>query len=269
MAIMQPDSLNFSENKPYRHVALALGYYDYWINVGIARFAREHHWRIDKVSAVPQGLSPQQYDGVICLLTPETPSFMLDFVRMAEVPVVDLVDEHRELAVHRVIYDNFAIGELAAKHFLERGFERFIYYQMSHAQVELERKRGFETRINRHGFELVSFDLAASMIDCTNRENRIDWLKNQLSKLKFPVAAMSQCDANTQELLTLAPPVIFFCLTFFPDFRNFLEVLIGTSNTKIPLFNLLFLLLVMLITGLFLWLKMICFYLFRKMTKNK
>lgn len=201
MAIMQPDSLNFSENKPYRHVALALGYYDYWINVGIARFAREHHWRIDKVSAVPQGLSPQQYDGVICLLTPETPSFMLDFVRSAEVPVVDLVDEHRELSVHRVIYDNFAIGELAAKHFLERGFERFIYYQMSHAQVELERKRGLETRINRHGFELVTFDLAASMIDCTNRENRIDWLKNQLSKLKFPVAAMSQCDANTQELL--------------------------------------------------------------------
>lgn len=69
--------------------------------------------------------------------------------------------------------------------------------------------------------------------------------------------------------LTLAPPVIFFCLTFFPDFRNFLEVLIGTSNTKIPLFNLLFLLLVMLITGLFLWLKMIGFYLFRKITKKQ
>ncbi len=198
---MQPEILIFSEHKAYKHVALALGYYDYWINVGIARFAREHHWRIDKISAVPQGLSPQKYDGIICLLTPQTPLFMLEFVRAAEIPVVDLVDEHRELAVHRVIYDNFAIGELAAKHFWERGFERFIYYQMSDAEVELERKRGFENRINRHGFELVTFDLAASGIDYTNREDRIGWLKQQLSKLKFPVAAMTQCDANSQELL--------------------------------------------------------------------
>ncbi len=69
--------------------------------------------------------------------------------------------------------------------------------------------------------------------------------------------------------LTIAPPVIIFCIYFFPDFKDFLEFFIGTGG-KIPLLVVIFVLLVMQITGLFLWLKMIGYYLFRKLnSKNK
>jgi LacI family transcriptional regulator len=189
-----------SETKRKR-IALALGYYDYWINVGIADFARKHHWILDNLSLHGQYPSSQLYDGIICLLNCSATPALIDFVSNSSVPAVDLVNEFQTIQLARVVYDNFAIGVLAANHFIERGFENFIYYQVNDAIVELDRKSGFQQRIEEKGLNFILFDLFRSGIDYSKRENRIEWLKTKLQQQVFPVAAMAQCDANTQEIL--------------------------------------------------------------------
>lgn len=186
-----------------RRVALALGYYDYWMNVGIARFARGHNWVLDNLATLSSNYpDPRYYDGIICLLRFGGPSAdLLRFVTTAQRPVVDLVDEHREIALPRVLYDNVAIGRQAAEHLLERGFQRLIYYQMSNARVELDRRAGFEAAVAAAGRQFILLELVHAGIDISRREPRVEWLAAQLQAIPLPAAAMAQCDANMQEFL--------------------------------------------------------------------
>jgi DNA-binding LacI/PurR family transcriptional regulator len=102
-------------------VLLALGWYDYEVNRGVAAYAREANWVLNDMAGHTRGIPLHwRCDGILASL-PRAPE--PDQARLLKrgVPVVDLRIEHPQ-PLPRVVLDNEAIGRLGAEHFLSRGF---------------------------------------------------------------------------------------------------------------------------------------------------
>ena len=114
-------------------VLLALGWYVHEINMGVARYAKEHDWILDDTSCHSGGFPSWKIDGVITLFADPAQKKLIDFVKRAKVPVVALSDQVPEVSVKRVLPDNEAIGRLAADEFLSRGFEHFAFLDLDNS----------------------------------------------------------------------------------------------------------------------------------------
>jgi LacI family transcriptional regulator len=118
----------------------------------VADYARRHGWALQVIGShdfhVPQAWGG---DGIICLLEDSQELYRL--VKHAKVPVVDLADRHAQLPVARVLVDGRRIGELAARHLLERGFRHFVYFRFRNLWQEVGREAGFAETIQRAGSE--------------------------------------------------------------------------------------------------------------------
>lgn len=121
--IMKPSSA-------LRHILLLLDWYDYRIHHGVAEVAKEAGWHLmcpKSTAEARQLLSGWRGDGCISLIDR---SEDVEDLGLQNIPVVDLglgLLRH-DLAVVRVVTDNWEIGRLAARHFLDRGFrELFVW----------------------------------------------------------------------------------------------------------------------------------------------
>ena len=96
---------------------------------GITAYAQEHGW----ILAIRDRLDDQtplwRVDGVLATLrqNPATDKLYEGF-RQAKVPVVDLATDRLFLRVPRVANDHRAVGQMAARHFAERGFKRTVWF---------------------------------------------------------------------------------------------------------------------------------------------
>lgn len=106
-------------------ILLALSWYYPEIHRGVARYARDHQWHL---TADFGDLVPKHWngDGVITLLGAQEDIWRR--LRRLEVPIVDLAESRPNIALPRVTMDNAAIGLMAAEHFLQRGYRRFVYF---------------------------------------------------------------------------------------------------------------------------------------------
>ena len=133
---------------------------------GIARYAREsgpwalrHEPRFEQFHEgwVPSWLNTWQGSGVIGRLGTDA---MVEAVRHARVPAVDLLGQHSDGIFPQILPDDIAIGRLAAEHLIERGFRNFGFIGWRHANWSDLRCSGFTEVLSSRGFECADFELS-------------------------------------------------------------------------------------------------------------
>jgi LacI family transcriptional regulator len=117
-------------------------------------------------------------------------------------PVVDTACAIRGLKVPAVDVDHVAVGELAAEHFLERGYQHFGFFGGGSVYYAQVREASFRQRVGQAGFDVSACHLeylprlpAQASWKNVSRQVR-QWLKG-LSK---PVAVLADHDAAAHEL---------------------------------------------------------------------
>ena len=181
------------------NVLLSLGWYYPEIHRGVARFARDQDWHVtadfdDPIPAHWQG------DGVIALLGARHNHWPQ--LRRLRVPVVDLAESRPNIRLPRVTMDNFAIGRMAAEHFLESGYRHFAACRRWELGVSRRRCDAFQLTVNSdgHDCELMSWQRErGDQVD--TRQKRHRWLMKRLSKLKKPVALFAVRDVDAVEVI--------------------------------------------------------------------
>ncbi|MDO5319893.1 MAG: helix-turn-helix domain-containing protein [bacterium] len=116
----------------------------------IAAYAREHHWALILEDRLPPDLDLGRLDGAITSL--RTRKDQIARVRQLLAtgkPVVDLTVACREFDLPRVVSDHRALGEVAARHFLEHGFAHFAWYSSGWSAVHELRYAGFSETLGR------------------------------------------------------------------------------------------------------------------------
>ena len=135
-----------------RNVMLLLGFHTPALVAGIARYAKEAQWELDqaytRVGRVSDDPDP---DGILALIT--DPRDYLALEPFLGLPIVDvsaawihhLPPKMRQagLKVPRVLPDDRAIAQLAAQHFLERGFKNLAQFNFGNFYFESERLAEF------------------------------------------------------------------------------------------------------------------------------
>ena len=113
--------------KRQKRVLLALGWYDYRLHEGIAKYAVERGWHLcpdtTKEKVIPWGW---EGDGILAWLG--AGDDLAEFVAHARKPTVDFSFRRPQLPFARVLVDHVGAARLAAEHFLSRGFTRFVFY---------------------------------------------------------------------------------------------------------------------------------------------
>jgi LacI family transcriptional regulator len=184
-----------------KDVLLALGRYNPKMHRGVARFAGRHNWHINAEMAyfgqLPHGWKG---DGIITLL--DVQQEVIDFVRAARVPVVDLSVLRQDVPLPRVAGDHRLIGCLAAEHFLERGFRHFAWFSTMDDVVSRLRQAGFCQTLTQAGFACESW-----IFPRRSRARRNEWagkcafLERRLEGMPKPAAVFAFHDADAGNVL--------------------------------------------------------------------
>ncbi len=181
-------------------VLMALGYYDHQLHRGIVRYAREAGWSLD-TSMAHYGVLPEHWqgDGVLTLLLPNRDD-VLQFMRRQQVPIVGLSLDVEEIRAARVCLDNERIGQLAAEHLLERGFENLGFYKFSNICDVRDREVGFRRAVEKAGGRYLPLDWNAVSHN-KGQQGWFEWLTKELRDLPPPVGIMAQSDNRAVHLI--------------------------------------------------------------------
>jgi len=129
-------------------VILAFDWFDQRIYEGIFRFAKEKGWHLSPylISGrfIPRGWPG---DGAITCYG----KTLKDFILSLDMPKVDVTIDPIPRDIPRVVVDNEAISQLAAKHFLDRGFKHFAYYSWPGIGVNAVRHKAFFAALRASG----------------------------------------------------------------------------------------------------------------------
>jgi len=172
---------------------------------GVLQYAREHRRNWTYIIA-PEWLSLSVLhlvgwpgDGVIAALnTPKEAACAAKF----HLPLVNMSSALAESPVPRSIVDNRAIGELAAEHLLERGFQSYAFYGIRDIEYSAHRLAGFEQRLAAGGYQAGVFTPRA-----TFRLRGQFWLQQRgaltewLSRLPLPCGLLAVSDVRARQVI--------------------------------------------------------------------
>jgi LacI family transcriptional regulator len=199
-----------------RSVLLLLGFYNVPLHTGIVRYAKEADWILDD-TYVRVGLPPVWWrgDGILSLIT--NPKDVLALHQFPKLPLVDLSKgwisdsmpaKYRAEGKNRprVYYDNERIGQLAAEHFLERGFKHIAYMNCGNYWLDVERIPSFRQAIEAGGsqyYELPYYKCfpRASPRPLRDHELAHQWLMKTIRRLPKPVGIAVTADDVAARLL--------------------------------------------------------------------
>lgn len=121
---------------------------------GIIEYTRGHpHFEILMHEASPytqwEHLPKARCDGVIALTYAQKQA---DALNQLKVPVVNVSSQMFSPPLQTVCTDNARIGQLAAMHLMEKGFERFAFVGLHPPSHDLARLAGFQKALARRGF---------------------------------------------------------------------------------------------------------------------
>ncbi|MBC7368242.1 MAG: DNA-binding transcriptional regulator [Undibacterium sp.] len=180
-----------------------MGFYVHEISVGVAKYARMAGWILNDITSrnrlVPCGWKG---NGIVTLLPGRARDDLLQFVKGAGVPVVDLSEQMPELPFARVTTDDDAIGRMAAGHFITRGFDHLAFFaQDINAPVVRQRMGGFRAAALAAGrkFHLIDYTPLSNRPKATTK--MLPWLAAALSRLPKPLAVMAQYDAEANDIV--------------------------------------------------------------------
>jgi LacI family transcriptional regulator len=184
-------------------VLLVLGWYDYRLHAGIERFAQEHGWHLSEDLA-REKVIPWGWDGDGILAWLGAGDDLADFVLHAEKPTVDLSCRRPQLKFARVLEDAAGTAQLAADHFLSRGFRHFFFYSDAAKWIYDERGAAFGEILVRAGHAPQWLRWHESGAFCTDRKAwkaKRAWLAAEIKRAPKPVAVFAASDGLALELL--------------------------------------------------------------------
>ena len=170
---------------------------------GIISYAAEHQRQWSYMLA-PESNSISQLvgwhgDGVIAALNSSAEARC---AKRFHLPVVNISSALPKSPVPRAMVDNVTIGELAAEHFLERGYENLAFFGLEDTEYSKQRFGAFANRLAEHGLEPVSYLAAPTFVI-----RGTGWLREHkaltawLRKLPKPVGVFATSDARARQLM--------------------------------------------------------------------
>ncbi len=182
--------------KAKRKVLLALSIAKHYFIRGIVRYAREHDWHLVTdmlyTGRVPLGWCG---DGILTILGYRKE--LVDFVCSAGVPAVAITQINDQVPLPRVEGDNLRIGELAAEHFLERGYRHFAWAPFLNDVMDAERYQGLARTLAKQGYDCHVLPQAHAHTGRVWQENWADRRQRliaQIKKLPRPTAIFGYND---------------------------------------------------------------------------
>jgi LacI family transcriptional regulator len=171
---------------------------------GIAKFARQQDswtFSVDPLGASAPVKSTRYWecDGIIAYTSSQE---MCRALRDSRLPVVLCAASLGEPGLPRVGPDDLAVGQLAAEHFLQRGFRNFGYMGATSGYSAQTRGHGFERRLAQAGFPCATY-----MIPRVNAMNVEDWdglvreLQQWVAALPKPVGVFTTNDITNRRLV--------------------------------------------------------------------
>ena len=121
--------------------------------------------------------------------------------RRLRIPLVCINGNLKRCGVPRVMTDQYATGQMAAEHLLQRGLPRLAYYGMSELAYSCERQRGFVDRATKARVSCSIFNMPA------NTDPRPPWQKRRkplvqwLETLDLPLGILAVHDYRARVLI--------------------------------------------------------------------
>jgi len=186
-----------------KRVLLALGWYDYRLHRGIAKYAEEHGWHLcpdtTKEKIIPWGW---EGDGILAWLG--AGDDLAEFVVQARKPTVDFSFRRTQLPFPRVLTDHAVAARLAAEHFLTRGLTHFVFYSDKDNWAFEENGRAFVRIVAHAGRTCKWLRWHTSPKYTTGRlqwRTKRQWLASELKKAPKPLAVFATTDDHAVEVL--------------------------------------------------------------------
>jgi LacI family transcriptional regulator len=189
--------------KTRRRVLLAITDTHHGYLKGVMRYAREHRWHVvpDMIytAKIPFGW---RGDGIVSFIGYRND--LADFILLSGLPAVEITIIRSDLPLPNVEGDNQKIGEMAADHFLERGFRHFAWAPFMNGIVDLERYRSFSGKLARKGFRCHQLPPIDTL---ENVSNQRDWalrrreLARALQSLPKPLAVFAYNDCVATDII--------------------------------------------------------------------
>ena len=173
---------------------------------GVAQYLRENGpWTVffdhrSLQDPVPPWLCQWDGDGIITTLLPQFGELILG----TGIPTVDLDDQAPSSGLPTVQSDQEAIGALAAKHLLERGFARFAF--IGYPQFEWSRRRriGFTAAVQAAGYDCDEHSETEPVSwghQQTAWEGEIEGMSRWIAQLTKPLGLMACNDYRGVQVL--------------------------------------------------------------------
>jgi len=176
---------------------------------GIATYERQNadwHFFLDDQSmsvSNHEWLFRRKWDGVICRHI--NPS-LLEECKRRGVPAVDLEDSpHRIPGIPKFRPDNLALGNMAAEHFIDRGFRRFAFCGFENEVWACERRRGFVEGVRAvgHNCEVMETIYTQQLTPDWDMAEQLR-IGQWLASLEHPVAVMACNDLRALQVIAAA-----------------------------------------------------------------
>jgi LacI family transcriptional regulator len=129
----------------------------------------------------------------------------LEQIQKLVVPAVNVSSWFDDVSPVRVHTDEFAVGKIGAKHFIERGIRSFVYWGYTFGAYSQQRCEGFVRTVEAAGFtcDVIDSTIAVGM-------NRAQWmdteeqLARRITRMQKPVGLLCVNDMVAREVLWLA-----------------------------------------------------------------
>lgn len=172
---------------------------------GVLRYARENerYWTYmiaaEWLSLSVLDLEGWPGDGVIAALnTPKEAACAAKF----HVPVINMSSALPVSPVPRSIVDNRAIGQMAAEHLLERGFQSYAFYGIREIEYSKQRRAGFDERLKTAGFHSESFTPPSTFrLKGKFWLHQTEQLTEWLPKLPIPSGLFAVSDVRARQVI--------------------------------------------------------------------
>ncbi|MEX0321915.1 MAG: XylR family transcriptional regulator [Puniceicoccaceae bacterium] len=164
---------------------------------GISRYLHEQDdWSIFhptgyQGSIEPTGLDQWQGDGIIARISNTT---ILQFVKMRNVPVVDVIGNVAASDYPVVKCDDQAIGKMVANHFISMGHRHFAFLGLSDERWSLEREASFTNVVQTRAQSISHYHLSPEEKKAGYWNENVQKITEWLSGLPKPLALMVGSD---------------------------------------------------------------------------
>ena len=187
-----------------KQVLFTTRWYEMREHLGVLHYAQKYRWDVYSSHHMPDAVfKVPDLDGLIVEFGPKDRT-RIEMARRFKGPIVALEDYGSGLHVPRVHADNHAIGRMAAQHFIERGFTRFMTLCRANHRYVHQRIAGFHEGIEsaeQNECLDIRLNRKRQPIYSNNGTHKPKSFDKILTTLKGPVGVFCVDDDDATELI--------------------------------------------------------------------